>query len=216
MKKSEIVEGVLELMQDDDQDTRNIVNRLVNIVLSDIASRGLLKALQREERTNLVASQRDYQLAANTDKLWKVFVPAWGSDGKLTEKNNDDFLDLMLCDGVTAVGRPQIFTLFGNTTLRVHPLPDTVAAPAVPTDDQKLHIWKYKDIQLLNEEDEISEIKPKHLPAIHWGGYAFGVILDDEVDQPAAEARYERAIGKLFFDQDNYLDRARATRYQDL
>jgi len=216
MKKSEIVEGILELMQDDDQDTRNIVNRLVNIVLSDIASRGLLTSLQREERTSLVASTRNYQLASNTDKLWKVFVPAWGSDGKLTQKNNDDFLDLMLCEGVTAVGRPQIYTLFSNTTLRVHPLPDSDAAPAAPTDDQKLTIWKYKDIELLDEEGEISEIKLKHLPAIHWGGYAFGVLLDDETDQPAAEARYERAIGKLFFDQDNYLDRARATKYQDL
>lgn len=216
MKKKEIVEGVLELMQDGDQDTRNIVNRLVNIVLDDIATRGHLMSLRREERTPFQVATREYQLPDNTDKVWRAFVPAWEHDGILVQKNNDDFLDQMLCDGVNTVGRPRIWSMFNKTTLRVHPLPDSTAAPAAPIDDQKLHIWKYKDIALLNEEEDITEIKPKHIPALIWGGYAFGVLLDDEVDQPAAEARYERAIGRLFFDEANDLGRARATRYNDL
>src|SRR5689334_19660888 len=99
MTKSEIIDAVIELMQDKSQAARGLVGRWVNIVLDDLASRGLLESLQREERTSLIAGNgssmivgRDYDLASDTDKVFKVFVPAWGECGVLKKKSLDEFL----------------------------------------------------------------------------------------------------------------------------
>ena len=98
MLKREIVDGVVELMQDSSAAARGLANRWVNYILDDIASRGHLKSLQREERCTLIAGQgidmntgRDYDLNTDTDKVSTVFVPAWGDCGILKQEKRDGF-----------------------------------------------------------------------------------------------------------------------------
>ena len=49
---------------------------------------------------------RNYDLAPDTDKIFKVFVPAWGCDGILKRVSDDNFLRQMLSDGATTRGQP--------------------------------------------------------------------------------------------------------------
>jgi hypothetical protein len=97
MKKSEIIDGIQEFMQDKSAAARSLAGRWTNIALDDLASRGLLKSLQREERTPLIAGDgssmtqgRDYVLADDTDKPWKVFVPDWGYPEGILKKIDEE------------------------------------------------------------------------------------------------------------------------------
>lgn len=217
MKKSEIVDAVAEELGDKGGEMRQLVNRWVNIVLDDIASRGFLNSLKREESASLVSGQRNYDLAADTDHVFKVFVPAWGDpEGKLAKKTHDEFLNLMFEDGFEATGRPSAYTIFGPNTLRLHPIPNLVNAPTSPTTLQKLYIWKYKDIEHLDESDEITEIKGKHTPLLINGAYAKGAKFDSIMDAGDAEMKYERGIRRLFFDENVDFERAKQVMYRDL
>ena len=80
--------------------------------------------------------------------------------------------------GATTRGRPEVYTIFGVKTLRLHPIPSSQYAPAVPTDFEKLYVWKYKDPAHLTEQDEITEWKIKHTPLIVAGAYAYGARFD--------------------------------------
>lgn len=220
MLKSEIIDSVVELTQDRSAPMRGLVGRWVNIVLDDLASRGLLVSLQREEKAALVPSPgtdmstgRNYDLPADTDKVFKVFVPAWGTDGILTKKEPDDFLRIMMSDGVTHTGRPSIYTIFGAKTLRIHPPPNSTYAPTSPTDMEKLHIWKYKDIAHLAESDTITEITLKHTPLLISGAYAFGARFDSLGDYASTKAEYERHIVDFLFDQSNDLESPKRSAY---
>lgn len=223
MRKSEICNAVLELMQDQSAVARQLVNRWVNIVLGDIASHGYLKSLQREEATALVqgsgsdmSTGRNYDLAPNTDKVFKVFIPALGRDGILKKLNGDDFLERMLQDGATVVGQPRYYTIFGNLTLRIHPIPSAQFAPASPTDVQKLWIWKYRDIEDIGDNDEITEITAKARNMLMMGCYALGARFDSFGDYQSSMAEYERALNKYFFQQAVDFDRPPQVQYRDL
>jgi hypothetical protein len=217
MQKSEIVDAVAELVSDNSGAMRQLVNRWVNIVLDDIASRGLLNSLKREESASLVSGQRNYDLAADTDHVYKVFVPAWGDpQGKLNKKTDDEFLNLMFEDGFELTGRPYAYNIFGPNALRLHPIPNLENAPVTPTTLQKIYVWKYKDIEHLDETDEIVEIKGKHTPLLIYGAYAMGAKFDSILDASDARGMFERGIKRLFFDETLDLERAKQVRYRDL
>lgn len=222
MTKGEIIDSVVELVQDKSATMRQLVGRWTNIVLDDLASRGLLQSLQREEKTTLVrgtgtdmTTGRNYDLATDTDKVFKVFVPAWGTNGILTKKKPDQFLARMLSDGATATGRPDIYMIFGLRTLRIHPIPSADYAPAAPTDLEKLYVWKYKDIAHLTENDSITEIGIKHTPLLISGAYSFGARFDTLGDYSTAKQDYERGIVNFFYDQANDSEVATQTAYND-
>ena len=59
MLKSEIIDAVAELVQDSNPAMRGMIGRWVNFVLDDIASRGHLKSLQREEKASMIAGSGD-------------------------------------------------------------------------------------------------------------------------------------------------------------
>lgn len=222
--KKDIIDAVVELVQDSSGPMRNLVGRWVNIVLDDIASRGLLRSLQREESASLVAGDgssmtigRDYDLKSDTDHVFKVFVPAWGNpEGILINKSVDWILAQMMADGVTHRARPRYYTIFGVTTLRLHPIPDLDNAPASPTDIQKIHIWKYKDIAHLAELNPITEIKLKHIPVLIDGAYSMGARFDSLGDRPSAKDDYERGIGRIIADSRLELNRPYRSPYQDV
>src|SRR5512145_3210216 len=113
MKKSEIIDGVQELVQDKSGPMRNLISRWVTIVMDAIAAEGLIPSLIREEMTDLGISQRDYILSPDTDKIVKVFVPSWGyPTGILKKKKPDEFLEQMFLDGFSLQSRPSIYTIF--------------------------------------------------------------------------------------------------------
>jgi hypothetical protein len=224
LKKSEIIDSVVEFIQDSSAAARGLAGRWTNIVLDDLASRGLLDSLQREEKATLLAGDgasmttgRNYDLAPDTDKVFKVFVPAWGyPDGVLIKKRPEQFLKEMLSDGPTLTGRPRIYMIFGARTLRLHPIPSGDFAPAIPTDLQKLYVWKYKDIAHLEENDEITEITIKHTPLLISGAYAYGARFDSLGDYNSTKLEYEKHIVDFFFDQENDSEAPRQTAYNDL
>lgn len=223
MLKGDIVSRVLELMQDQSTAARALVNNWVMIVLGDIASRGYLKSLQREETTALregsgtdMNTGRNYDLAPDTDKVFKVFLPSAGEDGILKKKDNEDFLKQMLHDGVLVKSQPCYYTIFGALTLRIHPVPSAEWAPASPTNIQKLHIWKYKDITALAETEDITEITFKATNMLMLGAYAFGARFDSFADYPATMEQYEKAVARYFFQQSVDFDRAPQVKYRDL
>jgi hypothetical protein len=220
--KGEIIDAIAELVQDDSAAMRGILGRWVNIVLDDLAARGYLNSLKREETTSLIAGDgvsmifgRDYSLASDTDKVYKVFIPAAGIDGILTGVSEDHFLRLMLRDGPVGMGLPQFYTIFGTQTLRLHPIPSAQWAPASPTDLEKLYIWKYKDIAHLQEADDITDLRPKHQPLLIRGAYAFGCRFDELGDYATTKAEYEKAVVDFFFDQNRQPDRPKQTEYRD-
>jgi hypothetical protein len=222
MLKREIIDAVTELVQDASPAMRGNIGRWVNFVLDDIASRGLLHSLQREESAIMTPGNgvslnvgRNYDLNTDTDKVYKVFIPALGSDAVLKKVSQDEFLNLMTCDGFLATGKPQYYTTFALRTLRLHPIPSADYAPTVPTDSQRLFIWKYKDPAALTEGDEITEWKIKHTPLIVAGAYAYGARFDSLGDYAATKAEYEMLIVKMFADQATELDRPRQTAYND-
>ena len=222
MRKSEIVDAVVELVQDQSAAMRANIGRWVNLVLDDIASRGLLHSLQREERATMVAGNgvdmnagRNYDLNTDTDKVYKVFVPALGTDGILTKISQDKFLNKMMLDGPVLRGKPEFYCIFGLRTLRLHPIPSLDYAPVTPTDLQKLYVWKYKDPASLTENEEITEWKLKHTPCIIAGAYCYGARFDSLGDYSVTKLEYETLITRMFGDQETDLDRPRATAYND-
>jgi hypothetical protein len=222
VKKSEIINAVVELIQDSSAPMRNNVGRWVNLVLDDIASRGLLHSLQREERATMLPGNsvdmntgRNYDLNVDTDKIYKVFIPALGSDAILTKIGQDEFLNRMAIDGFVMTGKPHYYCIFGLKTLRLHPIPTSDIAPAVPTELQKLYVWKYKDPASLTENDEITEWKLKHTPCIIAGAYCYGARFDNLGDYSATKMEYENLIVRLFSDQEFDLDAPHATAYND-
>jgi hypothetical protein len=222
MTKGEIIDGVVELVQDASAAMRGNIGRWVNLVLGDVASRGYLKSLQREERAVLTAGNgidmvvgRNYDLNTDTDKVFKVFIPALGCDAVLRCLNEDQFMQKMVYEGFTATGMPQFYTIFGLKTLRVHPIPSLTYAPLVPTDLQKLYVWKYKDPAQLTETNTITEWKLKHNHIILAGAYAYGARFDSLNDYVTTKAEYERGIDRLFSDQNTDLDRAKQVAYND-
>jgi hypothetical protein len=222
MKKSEIIDAVTELVQDKSAPMRGNIGRWVNFVLDDIASRGLLHSLQREERATLIAGSgldmntgRNYDLNTDTDKVYKAFIPSLGGDAMLRKVSQDSFLQLMMLDGFLLQGKPLYYTIFGLKTLRLHPIPSSVYAPAAPTELQKLYVWKYKDPAHLTENDDITEWKLKHTPCIVAGAYAYGARFDALGDYSATKAEYENLIVRLFSDQEFDLDRPHCTAYND-
>lgn len=223
MRKSEIIDGVVELVQDRSAAMRANIGRWVNLVLDDIASRGWLHSLQREEKAIMLPgngvdmnSGRNYDLNIDTDKIFKVFIPSLGIDGILKKVSNDKFLEKMAIDGYTLRGKPEFYTIFALRTVRLHPIPSSTYAPTVPTELQKLYVWKYKDPAALTENDEITEWKIKHTPCIIAGAYCYGARFDSLGDYTATKAEYETLITRLFSDQENDLDRARQVAYNDL
>ncbi len=222
MKKSEIINAVVELIQDSSAPMRANVGRWVNLVLDDIASRGLLHSLQREERATMLPGNgvdmntgRNYDLNVDTDKVYKVFIPALGSDAVLTKIGQDQFLNKMAIDGFVMTGKPQYYCIFGLKTLRIHPIPTSDVAPAIPTELQKLYVWKYKDPASLTENDDITEWKLKHTPCIVAGAYCYGARFDNLGDYVPTKAEYENLIVRLFSDQEFDLDMPHATAYND-
>lgn len=202
---------------------RGNIGRWVNLVLEDIASRGLLHSLQREQMITLIAGNgtdmttgRDYTLTSDTDKVFKVFVPSLGIDGILKKVSNDKFLEKMAYDGYTLRGKPEYYTIFALRTLRLHPIPSTDYAPAGPTDLQKAHVWNYKDPTALTENDQITEIKIKHIPCIVAGAYAYGARFDSLGDYAPTKLEYENLIVRLFTDQETDLERPRQVAYNEL
>ena len=222
MQKLEIINAVTELVQDGSGGMRGNIGRWVNLVLNDIASRGLLKSLEREEQFLLVAGDgvsmitgRDYTITSTTDKILKVFIPALGGDAVLTKASYDELLQLMSIDGFANQGKPRYYTMIGFTTMRLHPIPSTDYAPANPTDLQKLWVASYKDVAQLSENDNITEFKIKHIPCILAGAYAYGARFDSLGDYSSTKAEYENLIVRLFHDQESDVDRPRATAYYD-
>lgn len=222
MKKSEIIDGAVELMQDSSGAARKLVARWVNYIIDDIASRGLLKSLQREERAQLRAGSgidmntgRNYDLPTDMDRVFKVFVPAWGCDGILRKYNHDQFLRIMLEDGALRQGRPYAYNIFGLKTLRIHPIPAAQYAPTSPRDIDKLYIWMLKDAAHLTENDDITEWKVKHTPAIVEGAYVYATRFGNLGDFATAQARYELMIRRLFTDQETDTDMATQVVYND-
>jgi len=217
MKKSEVVNAVLELVQDKSGPMEALVSRWVEIVLDDIAAHGHLASLEREEVTPLAQSQRDYELQENTEKVYTVFVPAWGDpEGRLKKLSQEDFLTKMLEDGVTVEGRPQYYSIFADNALRVHPLADSTNAPSAPTDNEKLHIYKRAEMSTLSLGDDIREIKRSHIPTIIMGAYAFGAVFDSLVDSTNAYLKYQNMLKFIFRNEATDYDRATATRYNAL
>lgn len=222
MKKSEIISAVAELVQDSTGPMRGNIGRWVNLVLDDIASRGLLHSLQREERASMIAGNgvdmntgRNYDLNTDTDKVYKVFIPALGYDAILKKLGQDDFLKQMAVDGFVMTGKPRYYCIFGLNTLRLHPIPTIDVAPAVPTELQKLYVWKYKDPASLTENDDITEWKLKHTPCIVAGAYCYGARFDQLGDYVTTKAEYENLIVRMFHDQESDLDMPHATAYND-
>lgn len=210
-------------MQDQSTAARTLVGHWVDIVLGDIASRGYLHSLQREEMTALregsgtdMNTGRNYDLQLDTDKVFKVFLPAAGCDGILKKLSNDEYLEQMLQDGVLTKDLPRYYTVFGALTLRVHPVPSAEWAPAEPTNIQKLHVWKYRDITALAETDDLTEITVKATNMLMLGAYAFGARFDSFADYPATMQEYEKAVGRYFFQQSVDFDRPAQVQYRDL
>lgn len=202
---------------------RGNIGRWVNLVLEDIASRGLLHSLQREEKITLIAGNgtdidvgRNYTLSSDTDKVFKTFVPSLGIDGILKKVSNDKFVEKMAIDGYTLRGKPEYYTIFALRTLRLHPIPSSDYAPASPTDLQKLFVWNYKDPTQLTENDAITEIKIKHIPCIIAGAYAYGARFDSLGDYAPTKMEYEQLIVRLFTDQETDLERPRQVAYNEL
>lgn len=217
MTKGDIVDRVQELVQDKSGAMRNLVLAWVDIVLDDIASRGLLKSLEREETAALVQGQRDYLLPEDTDKVRLVEVPAWGEpEGKLIKCSDDEFRAQIRTDGTTYQSRPRWYSIFAQRTLRLHPLADAANAPLVPTDAQKLHVVKYKDIAHLAEDDDVTEIRMKHAPTLIFGAYSMGARFDSLGDVVDATAKYEAGIVRIVADQTLDLDRPYRSKYQDV
>jgi len=223
VKKSEIIDAVVELVQDSSAAMRGNIGRWVNLVLDDVASRGLLQSLQREERAVMVAGNgvdmnvgRNYDLNTDTDKVFKVFIPSLGGDAQLTKISNDELLKWMMIDGFVLTGKPLYYAIFGLRTLRLHPIPSSTYAPASPTDLQKLYVWKYKDPASLSENDDITEWKIKHTACIVAGAYCYGARFDALGDYTTTKAEYENLIVRMFHDQEVDLDRPHATAYNDL
>lgn len=222
MLKSEVTDSVVELFQDKSAAARALANRWINVVMRDLASRGYLESLKREERAALIASPgtdfntgRNYDLPIDTDKVIKVFIPEQRSDGVLHKVSNERFLSMMLSDGYASPGLPRYYTIFGRLTLRIHPQPSLTYAPASPTINQMLHIWKYKDVRTLGENDVITEISTKATNLLMMGAYCFGARFDSFADYPASKAEYEKAIVDFFFQQTNDLDHLRQTAYNN-
>lgn len=217
MLKSEITNRVVELVSDKGGEMRQLVGSWIDIVLNDIASHGLFTMLKREERTNLIAGQRNYELGEDTDHVYQVFVPSWGDPaGRLKKRDDEQLLDLMFQDGFGATGRPWAYNIFAGRTLRLHPIPDADNSPASPTDFQKLYVWKYRDITTLQETDEIREIKLKHVPTLIYGAYAMGAKFDSILDADNAEAKYKAGINRLFFDDKTDLHHPKQVVYREL
>jgi hypothetical protein len=217
MTKNQIIDRCAELVQDDSAPMRLMLSHFIDIVLNDIASRGLLKIFKREESTALVAGQRQYALPIDTDHVYKVFVPAWGDpQGIIRKKNEDEFLALMFADGFSAAGRPHSYNIFSQFTLRLHPIPDPENAPAVPTALQKLYIWKYADVSEIADTAEITEIKLKHIPTLIYGAYSMGAKFDSIQDGANAQVIYERGVRRIVGDANLELDRASQVPYRDL
>jgi hypothetical protein len=122
----------------------------------------------------------------------------------------------MLRDGAASRGQPQFYNIFGIRTIRIHPAPSSEYAPASPTDIERLHIWKYKKAAHLQEGEDITELKEKHIPLLLRGAYAFGARFDELGDYASTKLEYEKGILDLFFDQSRDLDRPRQTAYSDL
>lgn len=207
MKKSEIIDHVCELVQDASGGMRALISHWVNLVLDDIASRIPLKALEREEITAVVEGQRDYDLPSDVDHVLKVFIPAWGTDGILKKRNNDEYIFQMLQDGMSFQGQPIYYNIFAQKTLRLHPPALAQYAPASPTTDEKIHLMMNRSITHLADDDDITELKMKHIPVIIWGAYSYGARFDSLGDIPDAEGKYERGIARLIGDQSFDLER---------
>lgn len=217
MLKSEIIDRVSELVQDSSGGMRALISGWINIVLDDIASRGHLRSLEREETTPIIAVQRDYELPAETDHVFKVFVPAWGyPQGILRKIDHDEFIEKLLCDGANATGQPRFYNLFGNRTIRLHPPASADFATGDNNVDYALHLMKYKDIAHLEDDDEITEIKIKHIPTVIFGAYHFGARFDALGDIVDAEAKYKKGINLIVGDQDADLEKVKQVRYRDL
>jgi hypothetical protein len=217
MTKNQIIDRCAELLQDDSGPMRLMLSHWIDIVLNDIASRGLLKTLKREESTSLVPGQRQYNLPEDTDHVYKVFVPAWGDpQGIMHKKDEEEFLAQMFCDGFSYQGRPHSYNIFSQYTLRLHPIPDADSAPAAPTDIQKLYIWKYADVSTLADDANIEEIKIKHIPTLIYGVYAMGAHFDSIMDATNADVKYQRGVNRIIEDSNLMLDKPSQVPYRDL
>lgn len=217
MKKNEIVNSVLELVQDKSGPMQQAVTRWVGLVMDDIASRGHLASLEREDTASMVSGQRDYQLPESTEKVYAVFVPTWGSpEGRLVKLNQEKFLGEMLIDGFTFTGRPKWYSIFADNTLRLHPIPNSDNAPSGPTDIQKLHIYRRVQFTALALDDDITEIKQSHIPVIIWGAYSMGAVFDSLIDADRALGRYEAGIKRIYAQEATDYERANTVAYNGL
>ena len=194
---------------------KNLISVWVDIVINDIASRGFLPSLQREDTISLVASQRDYAYATDVDHIFRAFVPDWGDpQGILKKRTWEEILQLMLEDGITDEGRPEFYTVRAQEDkIRLHLIPNAANAPASPTDAQKLHLFVYREASELAISADITEIKLKHTPIIIWGAQSMGARLDSRLDANDALVRYEAGIKRIIGDAQMDLDRPYQVRY---
>jgi hypothetical protein len=217
MKKQDVVARVQELIQDDSGTMQSLVGRWVDLTLLDMSARAALPSLYQEQTTELVESQRDYTIP-DSDRIVKVFVPAWGSDetgGILLKRKNDVFLNDMLTDGVDTEGRPIYYSIFADSVLRLHPIPDADNAPASPTDSEKLHIYLIPNITELASADDITEIKEKHIPTIFWGTYQFAGRYRSAKEVEEATVRYRDGIANMKMDIYNDPELPMVAAYHD-
>ncbi len=215
MKKSEVVDRVVELLSDKSGEMRNLIRSWVDIVLADIASRGLLDSLKFEETAGMFTAHRgSYGMAVNTDQYFGFFIPSLGyPQGVLQKLNDNDFMRRRLEDGIDTEGPPQFYNIFGNSSgadgnsIRVHPIPDKTYSTIS---------WRYKDVTALNESDDIREIKLKHIPTLIYGAYSMGAKFDSILDAADSTMKYEKGVGRIMMDNNTDICRPQQVIYRDL
>ncbi len=200
MTKLDVVRRIQIRLQDFSPAMEAIVDQFVDDVLADMSARQLFPSLKTESTTNLVEGQTSYSFEDDFDKLDSVYVPENGEKAYLRPMDREEYNRIKFTHKDAASGvnqQPEIYTEFGDKTLLIWKPARGVYAPATPTDDQKLHTIYWRDVKMLGPADEITELKPKHIPTLIWGGYAFGAMLDDEKDVDKAYAMYELGLGVM-------------------
>lgn len=208
MTRDQLLTEVLERLGDASSTMASKIGDIFDLVLADMASRGILSALrQLSTGFNVVLGQEVYTTQAitglsNPDYPYDIlglFIPSYGYPAAIIEKVAMDRYQSRKALN-SANGQPEMWTLFPNeTAIAIWP-----PASATYAGTGTAYLYYVKPPTAISGSTEISEVRREDLHVLVSGVYKFasGFFDNETIEQLSADqakysAHYEQGIAVM-------------------
>ncbi len=205
---------------------------IFDFVLLELSAEGCLSLLRKQSSFALnasgvtsanglssvdvaAASVLNLAVGRTPERIEKLVVPAWGTQGDIQKSEDLDFEADWLANGTTYTGQPRRWRIYPNiSTVQLWPALDSDSATATC-----LMTW-VDSPTTLTDSASITEVQWSDLPTVLAGLYRHGLSFQDETlkDASMAEARWLAGVAlmKSRITKQQMMGRPVQIKYRDL